>query len=111
MKFQAGRRSDIWSLGCTVIEMSTAEPPWPQLREEKLSVTDTLKRIVEGPDGPELPEKVGSDGRSFLEKVLVRDHTKRPYSDQLLRHRFVLQDTGAISAPAAKGAAEAWGPS
>merc|ERR1712061_670528 len=61
MKFKAGRRSDIWSLGCTVIEMITAESPWPNLRGEKLSVTEILKRIVEGPEGPEIPEAIGRD--------------------------------------------------
>lgn len=117
MKFKAGRRSDIWSLGCTVIEMITAEAPWPSLRSEKLSVTATLKRIVEGDAIPDMPERIPSDCRSFLEHVLVRDHAKRPYAEQLLRHRFVAQQDGIstrASAAAAQagpriGATEAWG--
>lgn len=115
MKYKAGRRSDIWSLGCTVIEMITADAPWPNLRQEKLSVTVTLKRIVEGEDAPPLPERIPSDCRSFLERALLRDHTKRPYAEQLLRHRFVAQQDGQPTraaagspAPAGPKATEAW---
>lgn len=109
MKFKVGRRSDIWSLGCTVIEMVTAEPPWPNLRATtpKLSVSDLLRRIVEGPEVPPIPEKASVDCRSFLEYVLVRDHTQRPYANKLLQHKFV-QDASAL--PVASGkASEAWG--
>merc|ERR1719199_149036 len=121
MKYKAGRRSDIWSLGCTVIEMITAEPPWANLRLEKLSVTETLKAIVDGPGSPPLPECATGNCRSFLECVLVRDHTKRPYAAQLLRHRFARQDASADTvghdrndggAPRASApATEAWAPS
>ncbi|CAE8644010.1 unnamed protein product, partial [Polarella glacialis] len=97
MKFKAGRRSDIWALGCTVIEMITAEAPWPNLRIEKLPVTEMLRRIVEGTEIPPLPEKIPNDCRSFLERTLVRDHMKRPYAKQLLTHRFVVQDASSLA--------------
>lgn len=103
MKYKAGRRSDIWSLGCTVIEMITAEAPWPNLRKEKMNVTETLRRISDGTESPPLPEKIPGDCRSFLERVLIHDYTKRPYASQLLKHRFVLQDATPTGSPASKG--------
>lgn len=114
MKYKAGRRSDIWSLGCTVIEMITAEPPWPQLRALKLNLTETLKAIVEGEGAPDLPECATGNCRNFLECVLVRDHTKRPYAAPLLRHRFARQDAEHASAApraSAPSSQEAWAPS
>jgi mitogen-activated protein kinase kinase kinase len=123
MKHKAGRRSDVWSLGCTLIEMLTAEPPWPNLRTEKLTVTETLKRIVEGPGAPPLDDpRLGgtSSCRAFCQCVLVRDHTKRPYAKDLLGHRFVCgqghsaTDAAARARPDAGAEArspgqEAWG--
>merc|ERR1712224_510203 len=91
MKYNAGRRSDIWSTGCTMIEMITAEPPWPNLRAEKVSLMQALQRIADGPDIPPLPEKVPDDCRSFLKKTLVREHSKRPYAKDLLAHRFLAE--------------------
>lgn len=105
MKYKSGRRSDIWSLGCTVIEMLTAEAPWKNLRTEKLPVTEMLKRIVDSTETPPLPERMPSDCRSFLERTLVRDHMKRPYAEKLLTHRFVVQEAEASPASAAGASA------
>mmetsp|Transcript_91805 Transcript_91805/g.259919 ORF Transcript_91805/g.259919 Transcript_91805/m.259919 type:complete len:371 (-) Transcript_91805:33-1145(-) len=108
MNFRAGRRSDIWSLGCTVIEMITAEAPWPNLRAEKLSVTETLKKIVESEESPPLPDKIHENCRSFLQQTLARDFLKRPYASRLLRHSFIAQGHSSSAAPV-RGAQEAWG--
>lgn len=119
VQFKAGRRSDIWSLGCTVIEMLTAEAPWKELRrpEKKLSVTQTLEIICKSDRLPQVPDRVSTDCREFLKLVLQRDYNKRPYADVLLTHYFVKQTepTPARSVGAAEeapaGAAQAWGSS
>eukprot|EP00439_Symbiodinium_sp_Y106_P064878 s2238_g10.t1 len=105
MKYRAGRRSDIWSLGCTVIEMITADAPWPNLREHKLPVTEMLRHIVDSDEIPPLPDKIHPDCRSFLERTLNRDHTRRPYADKLLGHRFVVEVTTPAASPGGSAAA------
>ena len=79
-----GPESDVWSLGCTVIEMITGKPAW-----EDRGV-DTLSRIVFSDELPEFPTRLSELGRDFLEKCLRREPSKRWSCDQLLQHPFLL---------------------
>ncbi|KAG7949441.1 hypothetical protein I3843_13G062400 [Carya illinoinensis] len=78
-----GPESDVWSLGCTIIEMVTGKPAW-----EDRGV-DTLSRIGFSDDLPEFPTRLSELGRDFLEKCLRRDPSKRWSCDQLLQHPFL----------------------
>lgn len=97
LRLQAGRRSDIWSTGCTVIEMLTASPPWPNLRQGKSSLAQALQRIADDPDGPPLPEDVPDDCSAFLKDCLIRDHQERPYADALLQHCFINMSSPCVT--------------
>ncbi|XP_019178309.1 PREDICTED: mitogen-activated protein kinase kinase kinase YODA-like [Ipomoea nil] len=79
-----GPESDVWSLGCTVIEMITGKWPW-----EDRGAADTLCRIGYSDELPQLPTQSSELCRDFLSKCLQRDLKKRWSSDQLLRHPFV----------------------
>ncbi|XP_059430742.1 mitogen-activated protein kinase kinase kinase 17-like [Corylus avellana] len=78
-----GPESDVWSLGCTVIEMVTGKPAWED------HGADTLSRIGFSDDLPEFPARLSELGRDFLEKCLRRDPKKRWSCDQLLQHPFL----------------------
>lgn len=86
----AGRRSDIWSTGCVVIEMLTARPPWTQNREaSKWSLPQALQHIVESDEIPPAPPNIDRKCADFLTQCLVREHRKRPYAHKLLAHDFL----------------------
>ncbi|KAI4318236.1 hypothetical protein L6164_026025 [Bauhinia variegata] len=78
-----GPESDVWSLGCTVIEMVTGKPAW-----EDRGV-DTLIGIGYSGDFPEFPGQLSELGRDFLEKCLRREPSQRWSCDQLLQHPFL----------------------
>lgn len=73
---------DIWSLGCTVIEMFTGKPPWNDLSEVK-AMFNVLRKM------PPIPETLSSDGKDFLKQCLQREPTKRPSALELLDHPFL----------------------
>ncbi|KAL8261862.1 hypothetical protein R6Q59_025911 [Mikania micrantha] len=79
-----GPESDVWSLGCTVIEMLTGKPAWQDRG------ADTLCQIGYSDELPEFPAPIPDDLRDFLDKCLKREVSERWSCDQLLQHPFLL---------------------
>ncbi|KAK6942338.1 Protein kinase domain [Dillenia turbinata] len=68
-----GFSSDIWALGCVVLEMMTG----------KKVLNMDLSEI------PELPGRVSDEGRDFLAKCLDQDPRSRWSASKLLKHPFI----------------------
>lgn len=79
------RRADIWSLGCTSVEMLTGSPPLGHLNPQAASF-----KIGSGPIVLTLPQSVSQDAKDFIKVALTWDPEDRPWSHELLRHRFLL---------------------
>lgn len=79
-----GRRSDIWSTGCTVHEMVTTHPPWGDLPPEA-----AMFKIGVGQTIPSLPDHVSPSLREFYHLCLIRDSLKRPTAHELLQTDFI----------------------
>uniref|UniRef100_A0A8C7F3A9 Mitogen-activated protein kinase kinase kinase 2 n=1 Tax=Oncorhynchus kisutch TaxID=8019 RepID=A0A8C7F3A9_ONCKI len=78
-----GRKADIWSVGCTVVEMLTQRPPWAEFE-----AMAAIFKIATQPTNPSLPVHVSDHGRDFLKRIFVETKL-RPSADDLLRHIFV----------------------
>ncbi|CAK7337323.1 unnamed protein product [Dovyalis caffra] len=75
---------DIWSLGCTVLEMATTKPPWSQFEG-----VAAMFKIGNSKDLPAIPEHLSAEGKDFVRKCLQRNPLQRPTASQLLEHPFV----------------------
>ncbi|PWV17281.1 putative protein kinase [Trypanosoma cruzi] len=81
-----GMKSDIWSIGCTVVEMITGKPPWPECN----SMWAAVYKIAHSTGLPtEIPKDLDPKLMNFLELCFERDPKKRPTAEQLLRHPFL----------------------
>ncbi|CAO3662209.1 unnamed protein product [Rhizopus stolonifer] len=77
---------DIWSLGCTVIEMLTGSHPWLDLN--MLAALYNLGKY----QAPPIPEDFTEDTRDFLNRCFTINPEERPTAEQLLKHPFVQTD-------------------
>ncbi|XP_065176439.1 mitogen-activated protein kinase kinase kinase 3-like [Sycon ciliatum] len=77
-------KADIWSLGCTMIEMLTTKPPWFDL--EPMTALFTIAKT--GSSGPEMPSHIGPLCRHFLSQLFVFDYTQRPSAQSMLEHQY-----------------------
>ncbi|PKI82734.1 mitogen-activated protein kinase kinase kinase [Malassezia vespertilionis] len=75
-------KADIWSVGCLVVEMLTAEHPWANLDQMQ-----ALFKIGMGKP-PEIPEDVSVSAIAFLRAIFEIDFQQRPTADALLAHPF-----------------------
>ncbi|BBG98309.1 Protein kinase superfamily protein [Prunus dulcis] len=75
---------DIWSLGCTVLEMATTKPPWSQYEG-----VAAMFKIGNSRELPAIPDHLLDDGKDFIRQCLQRNPLHRPTAAQLLEHPFV----------------------
>ncbi|KAI3458128.1 hypothetical protein Pfo_014791 [Paulownia fortunei] len=75
---------DIWSLGCTVLEMSTSKPPWSQYEG-----VAAMFKIGNSKELPTIPDHLSDEGKEFVRLCLQRNPLHRPSAAQLLEHAFV----------------------
>ncbi|OVA05493.1 Protein kinase domain [Macleaya cordata] len=60
--------ADIWSVGCTIIEMATGKPPWSQQFQEVAA----LFHIGTTKSHPPIPEHLSVEAKDFLLKCLQK---------------------------------------
>ncbi|KAJ8764648.1 hypothetical protein K2173_006730 [Erythroxylum novogranatense] len=82
---EQGFPSDIWALGCTIIEMATGGPPWPDAGDP----VSVIYRVGYSDQLPEFPCCLSEQARDFLDKCLKRDPKERWTASQLLKHPFL----------------------
>ncbi|KEG14442.1 protein kinase-like protein [Trypanosoma grayi] len=82
-----GTKADIWSVGCTVVEMlKGGNPPW---RDEFDNVYSAMYYVGSTDSIPVIPEGASDMCLDFLKQCFQRDATKRPSADELLKHLWL----------------------
>ncbi|XP_037111811.1 mitogen-activated protein kinase kinase kinase 3 isoform X1 [Syngnathus acus] len=77
-----GRKADVWSLGCTVVEMLTEKPPWAEYE-----AMAAIFKIATQPTEPLLPARTSEQAHDFVRRIFVAAE-RRPGAEELLAHPF-----------------------
>ncbi|XP_022877180.1 MAP3K epsilon protein kinase 1-like [Olea europaea var. sylvestris] len=82
--------SDIWSVGCTVIELLTCVPPYYDLQP-----MPALFRIVQD-EHPPIPDSLSPAITDFLRQCFKKDARHRPDAKTLLSHPWIQNSRRAL---------------
>ncbi|XP_003567030.1 mitogen-activated protein kinase kinase kinase 18 [Brachypodium distachyon] len=82
---EQGTASDVWALGCTVVEMATGRAPWSDMSD----LFAAVHRIGYTADVPEVPGWLSAEAKDFLDGCFRRTPGDRSTAAQLLDHPFI----------------------
>lgn len=91
LKRKCGRRVDVWSLGCAVLEMVTTRPPWADAFKHPVEI---IAHFSENPGPPPLPNDLAPGLRHFLMSCFTWDAELRPSANELLGHQYLQARAG-----------------
>ncbi|XP_076875818.1 LOW QUALITY PROTEIN: mitogen-activated protein kinase kinase kinase 1 [Brachyhypopomus gauderio] len=81
---QYGRSCDVWSVGCAIIEMSCAKPPWNA--EKHSNHLALIFKIASATTAPSIPPHLSPGLRDVTLRCLELQPADRPASRELLKH-------------------------
>lgn len=81
------RKSDIWSIGCTILRLLTGQPLWGDLKFD--SQVSLLYYVAQLEQLPPLPSQLTDEATSFIQSCLTIEPDARPTAAELLQHPFV----------------------
>ncbi|XP_069819432.1 mitogen-activated protein kinase kinase kinase 1 [Dendropsophus ebraccatus] len=81
---QYGRSCDVWSVGCSIIEMSCAKPPWNA--EKHSNHLALIFKIASATTAPTIPAHLSPGLRDVTLRCLELQPQDRPPSRELLKH-------------------------
>lgn len=83
----SGRKADIWSFGCLVIEMATAEKPWGN--NAFGNIMFALNQIANSGLTPPVPADASGSCQELIRNCTRRDPAQRPSTTELLAHEYL----------------------
>ncbi|KAG8456604.1 hypothetical protein GDO86_002399 [Hymenochirus boettgeri] len=83
---QYGRSCDVWSVGCSIIEMACAKPPWNA--EKHSNHLALIFKIASATTAPSIPIHLSPGLRDVTLRCLELQPQDRPPSRELLKHPF-----------------------
>jgi len=82
-----GRKADIWSFGCTVLEMAQGKAPWSEYNFD--NPIAAIMKIGLSDEIPSIPNDISEILKDFICCCLRRDADMRPHAKNLLSHKFL----------------------